>query len=116
MPKMKKYDSYADWKKDQSARNKRLIGSLQRLVEGAAPHLVKTVKWGQGCFADGATPKVYIHTEDDHVQLGFYAGARLDDPHGLLAGKGKHVRHVKVRTAGDVQPEAFTALIRQAAK
>ena len=114
MPKMKAYDSYADWKRDQSAKNKRLIGALQRLIEATAPHLAETVKWGQGCFADGDSPRMYIHTEADHVQLGFYQGAALDDPAGLLAGSGKYVRHVKVRSAADIQPEAFTALIKQA--
>lgn len=110
---MKAYASFSAWKKDQSAKHKRLIGALQRVVADAAPHLVTTVKWGQGCFADGDTPKVYIHAEDDHVQLGFYAGSTLDDPHGLLCGKGKHVRHVKVRTAADIDAAAFAAFIAQ---
>ena len=116
MPKMKKYESFADWKKDQSAKNKRLIGALQRLIKATAPHLTTTVKWGQGCFVDGDAPKIYIHTEDDHVQLGFYAGASLDDPEDLLNGSGKYVRHVKVCTAKDIQPKAFAALIKQVAK
>jgi len=115
MPKMKAYESYAAWKKDQSARNKRLIGSLQKLVEATAPHLVTTVKWGQGCFADGDVPKLYIHTEEDHVQLGFYRGSSLEDPAGLWVGSGKYVRHGKVRGACVIQPEAFASLIRQVA-
>jgi len=114
MPKMKNYAGYADWKKDQSAKNVRLIGSLERLVQAAAPKLTTTVKWGQGCFASGDVPKLYIHTEEDHVQFGFYRGAELDDPDGLLAGSGKYVRHIKVRSAADIRPAAFTALIRQA--
>lgn len=116
MPPMKKYADYADWKRDQSPKNKRLIGALERLLAQVAPHLVRTVKWGQGCFADRGVPKVYIHTEPDHLQLGFYAGATFDDPEGLLVGSGKFVRHVKVRTASDVQPKPLTALIRQATR
>jgi hypothetical protein len=110
---MQAYESYADWKRDQSAKNKRLIGALERVIGAAAPELTKTVKWGQGCFTDAESHRLYIHAADDHVQLGFYEGATLKDPDGLLAGKGKHVRHVRVRTARDVEPEAFTALIRQ---
>jgi hypothetical protein len=112
---VKKYDSYAAWKKDQSPRNRRLIGALSRLIESVAPHLTQTVKWGQGCFADGDVPKVYIHAEDDHVQLGFYRGTSLDDPDGLLCGSGKYVRHVKVRSAAGIDAAALSALIRQAA-
>jgi hypothetical protein len=114
MPKMKQYASYAEWKRDQSARNKRLIGVLERLISETAPQLTRTVKWGQGCFADEESHRVYIHAEDDQVQLGFYLGATFDDPAGLLAGSGKYVRHVNVRSASDLDPESFAALIRQA--
>ena len=113
MPKMKQYAGYAEWKRDQSAKSKRLIGALERVISDTAPQLTKTVKWGQGCFADEASHRLYIHVAEDHVQLGFYEGAALDDPSRLLEGSGKYVRHVKVRTAGDIQPEAFARLIRQ---
>ena len=113
MPKMKQYDSFAAWKRDQSAKHKRLIGALERVVLAAAPHLTRTVKWGQGCFADDGRHKVYIHAADDHVQLGFYAGSTLDDPEGVLEGSGKYVRHVKVRSGKDVDPDVLAGLIRQ---
>jgi hypothetical protein len=116
MPRMKTYASFADWKKDQTAQNQRLIGALGRVVEAAAPHLAKTVKWGQGCWADAGAPKVYIHTEDDHVQLGFYRGSTLEDPERRLVGSGKYVRHVRVRTARDIDHDAFADLIEQATR
>jgi hypothetical protein len=114
MPKMKSYASYADWRKDQTASNQRIIDALQRLIESVAPQLGTMVKWGQGCFADGDAPKIYLHTEKDYVQLGFYMGARFEDPDRLLEGSGKYVRHVKVRSVAEIRPEAFTALIEQA--
>jgi hypothetical protein len=110
---MKAYASYAEWKKDQSPRNRRLIGALERIVEGVAPDWQRSVKWGQGCWVDEGKPKVYLHAEPDHVQLGFYVGAKLKDPSKLLAGSGKYVRHVKVRTPKDIDAEAFEALIEQ---
>lgn len=113
---MKAYTSFADWKKDQSAKNKRLIGALERLVKKAAPHLATSVKWSQGCWIDDKTPKMYIHTEDDHIQLGFYRGSSLNDPDKLLTGSGKYVRHIKVHTPKDIDTKAFTHLILQAIK
>ena len=112
---MKSYDSFAEWNKDQSAENRKLIGRLERLIKKTAPHLTTTVKWGQGCWLNGATPAIYIHAEDDHVQLGFYHGATLNDPEKLLAGKGKYVRHVKIRSAKDITDDC-TDLIAQAAE
>lgn len=110
---MKTYASFLEWKKDQSAKNKRLIGALQRVVKETAPHLSTTVKWGQGCFADGDVPKLFIHAEEDHVQFGFYRGSSLKDPEGLLCGKGKYVRHVKVYGPKDIDDAALSALIVQ---
>lgn len=111
--KMKAYASFADWKRDQSSRNQRLISALSKVIHRTAPELATIVKWGQGCWVLGDAPKIYIHAEPDHVQLGFYAGSRLKDPDQLLIGNGKHVRHVKVFTAKDISPGAFAAFIKQ---
>ena len=111
---MNTYSSFEHWRADQSAPHQQLIDALARLVESEAPHLERTVKWGQGCWTDDTAPRVYIHAGDDHVQLGFYAGATLDDPLGLLRGSGKYVRHVRVASLDDVDPAAFTDLIRNA--
>jgi hypothetical protein len=110
---MRAYSTFADWKNDQSPKHKRLIGSLQRLVGRLAPDLVTAVKWGQGCWLRDTVPKLYIHAEPDHLQFGFYAGATLDDPLRLLNGKGKYVRHVKIRTAADLDADYLSQLIRQ---
>jgi hypothetical protein len=110
---MKAYASFADWKKDQSPKHIRLIGALTKVIETAAPHLVRAVKWGQGCWVDEGNPKVFIHAAADHLQLGFYRGSALKDPKNLFVGAGQYVRHVKVRTAGDIDRAAFTALIAQ---
>ena len=111
--KMKAYGSFAEWKRDQSAQNQRLITALAGVVRKAAPEFRPAVKWGQGCWKLGEVPKVYLHAEPDHVQFGFYTGSTLDDPGGLLAGDGKHVRHVKVFTTRGIRREALAALVAQ---
>lgn len=113
--RMTAYGSFSDWKKDQSARNQKLIGTLERLIRKTAPHLRTTVKWGQGCWVDGTAPKIYIHAEDDHIQFGFYNGSSLKDPDKRLVGSGKYVRHIKVHSAKEIDTEAFTDFIQQVA-
>lgn len=112
-PKMKAYASFADWKKDQSAKNQKLIGAMQRLIKKQAPGFDTIVKWGQGCWVSGTSPRIFIHTEIDHIQFGFYAGSSMKDPLKLLTGKGQYVRHVKIRTAKDIDTKAFASLIEQ---
>ena len=44
----------------------------------------------------------YVMPHAAHANLGFYQGALLDDPAGLLEGTGKRMRHVKLQTVEDV--------------
>jgi len=110
---MKSYESFSEWKADQSEDNQKTIDELQKLISKTAPHLTTTVKWEQGCWIDQDSPRLYIHAEPDHVQLGFYNGASLDDPEKLLSGNGKFVRFIKVHDSSDIRPESFSKLIAQ---
>ncbi|MCE7990618.1 MAG: DUF1801 domain-containing protein [Roseivirga sp.] len=44
-----------------------------------------------------SAPFAYINVFTSHVNLGFFYGAYLPDPTGLLEGSGKHMRHIKLR-------------------
>lgn len=111
--KMKAYPSFEAWKADQSPANQALIEELKQLIESIAPHLTTSVKWGQGCWLNKDRPVCYIHTEPDYLQLGFYSGSSLDDPHSLLKGSGKYIRHVRIETTDDIDISAFTKLLEQ---
>jgi hypothetical protein len=62
---------------------------------------------------EGRVPMAYIHAEPDHVQFGFYEGSSLKDPHGLLVGNGKYVRHVKVYSVKEIPRDALRAFLEQ---
>lgn len=113
MPKMKQHDSFAEWKKDQSKVNQKLISSLEKLIQTISPNLIKSVKWGQGCFINIDKAIMYIHTEPDYIQLGFYNGSSLNDPLKLLKGKGKYIRFIIIKNNTDINIKTFTALINQ---
>lgn len=61
------------------------------------------------CVEDA--PFGYVNAFKDHVNVGFYHGADLDDPAGLLEGTGKRMRHVKLRPGTSVDSAALGALI-----
>ena len=42
-------------------------------------------------------PFGYVNAFKAHVNLGFFHGAALPDPVGLLEGSGKYMRHVKLK-------------------
>ena len=110
---MNQYNSFMDWKKNQSERNKKIITALERLLKTINPNLSKTVKWGQGCFLNNEKHVIYIHTKPDYVQLGFYYGSSLEDPKNLLQGNGKYVRFIAIKEVKDINEILFTAIIKQ---
>jgi hypothetical protein len=64
------------------------------------------------CVADAAFG--YVNAFSAHVNVGFFHGAMLDDPAGLLEGTGKRMRHVKLRWAQQVNAPALGELIAAA--
>jgi hypothetical protein len=50
------------------------------------------------------------------ANLGFNDGASLNDPKGILQGKGNRIRHIKIRTAADLARPELRAYIRRAHK
>jgi len=56
----------------------------------------------------------YIGVQGSHVNLGFYHGASLSDPDGLLEGTGKELRHIKIRSVADAGRAGVTELLNQA--
>ena len=56
----------------------------------------------------------YIGVQKSHVNLGFYHGASLKDPAGLLEGAGKKLRHVKVRNMTEAKNPALKRLVLDA--
>lgn len=113
--KMKAYASFDDYLDAQGGRNQAIIRALRKLVKRVEPGLSETVKWGNGCWIDKKRPVAYVYSERGCVQFGFFNGASLNDPKRLLEGKGRYVRHTKVRAASDIDQRAFAALLRQAA-
>ena len=62
---------------------------------------------GEAAFA-------YVNAFTAHVNVGFFLGAEIADPDGLLEGAGKFMRHVKLRPGRDVPAEALERLIESA--
>ncbi len=111
---MKAYPSFALYLKNQSRQNRAIIRPLRAFVKRVAPGVHETVKWGNGCWVTDEANIAYVYSADDHVQFGFFYGASLNDPKGLLQGSGKYVRHTKLRSPDDIDEGALTALLRQA--
>lgn len=61
------------------------------------------------CIGDAAF--AYVNAFKAHVNVGFFCGAELADPVGLLEGTGRFMRHVKLRPERAVDAAALRKLI-----
>lgn len=57
---------------------------------------------------------VYIAPYAKHVNLGFLMGTSLPDPHKVLKGTGKTLRHIKIKQARDLEKEGVQAVVEAA--
>jgi hypothetical protein len=61
------------------------------------------------CVGDAAF--AYVNAFKAHVNVGFFRGAEIADPHGVLEGTGKFMRHVKLTPHRNVDAGALMELI-----
>lgn len=92
---------------------------LRRVMKQAMPQARETLYAGQNHLGYGFRGRMsericYICPMRDYVRLGFMFGATLPDPGGLLAGEGKRLRHIKIRSMSDAQNPSIVALIEAA--
>jgi hypothetical protein len=64
------------------------------------------------CVGDAAF--AYVNAFKAHVNVGFFRGAELADPAGLLEGTGKVMRHVKLDPTRALDAAALSKLINAA--
>jgi hypothetical protein len=64
------------------------------------------------CIGDAAFG--YVNAFSGHVNVGFFRGAELPDPAGLLQGTGRVMRHEKIRPDAVIDDAALETLIDKA--
>ena len=62
----------------------------------------------------GVAAFAYVNVFTRHVNLGFYQGALLPDPAGLLLGTGHYMRHVKLQPGAQASVPELRCLVEEA--
>ena len=83
-------------------------------MRGCGPDVRELLHDGHPTACAGDAAFGYTNAFTAHVNVGFFHGADLDDPAGLLEGSGKRMRHVKLRWGEPVDAPALNALIAAA--
>ncbi|BDA64128.1 DUF1801 domain-containing protein [Actinomyces capricornis] len=90
-----------------------IANSVRMRILQLANTVDEEVKYGGILFA-APEPFCGIFVYKQHVSVEFSHGAEIVDPHGLLEGKGKGRRHLKLRTLEDVENKYLTDYLRLA--
>lgn len=69
---------------------------------------------GRPTICAGEAAFAYLDAYSAHGAIGFFFGAELPDPAGLLEGAGKRMRHVKLRPGAMPDHAGLSALIAAA--
>jgi hypothetical protein len=85
------------------SRMRQCGGDVRELLHDGSP---------TACVQDA--PFAYVNAFRAHVNVGFFHGAALEDPAGLLEGTGKYMRHVKLRLGLAIDAASLDALIAAA--
>ena len=116
------YGTFEDAVAKAGSQARELAYQLRTLVASVMPDVVE-VPWPRIRMASyGVSPKkksehfCYISAQKADVNLGFYYGAELPDPEGLLQGAGKLLRHVKIREPKAIRSPGLRQLLKVASK
>ncbi len=91
--------------------------TLREAILRLHPEVSEVVRLGDRAATYGVGPRkmvegyAYIMPHAGWINLGFYRGASLPDPEGLLEGTGAAMRHVKVRTLEEAARDGISALL-----
>ncbi|MCY4140215.1 MAG: DUF1801 domain-containing protein [Rhodobacteraceae bacterium] len=94
--------------------------ALRQTIYEVDPEACEVVRLGDRAATYGVGPRkmidgyAYILPHKGWVNLGFYQGANLADPEGLVEGTGRKMRHVKVRSTDEANRPAVRALLKAA--
>ena len=94
--------------------------ALREKVFEVDTNACEVVRLGDRAATYGVGPRkmidgyAYILPHKRWVNLGFYQGAHLPDPEGLLEGTGARMRHVKVHSIQDADRPAVRTLLEAA--
>ncbi|HEU0001257.1 MAG TPA: DUF1801 domain-containing protein [Ktedonobacteraceae bacterium] len=93
--------------------------TLRVMVQSAMPqaHEILFAKQNHIAYSFSTSRRdtiTYICPLKDYARLGFMYGTHLADPHQMLTGEGKRLRHVKVRTSEEANNPALKQLVESA--
>jgi hypothetical protein len=110
----KRDPAIADWFRRQPEPFQTMALEWFDSMRGAGRDVEELLHDGYPIVCIDEAPFAYVNAYRDHVNVGFYYGALLDDPAHLLEGTGRRGRHVKLRPGREIDAVALRDLVAAA--
>jgi len=109
-------ESVRAWLENLPAEKQPIIEALRSLIASVAPEAHESISHDALWYGppDSGYPIFYITVFKAHANLGFFYGGFVPDPERLLVGRGKRMRHLKIRAVQEAENPAITRLLAQA--
>jgi hypothetical protein len=107
--------SMETWSKRLTGWHVDALRIIRALVARHAPAATLSIKWGQPVW-EHEGPMAFARPAKNHLTFGFWRGAEMKDPKGVLEGDGERMRHVKITSAEHVKSLPLADFVKQAVK
>ena len=92
-----------------------LVQAVRSAIYSAVPGASERVMYGGFMFSETA-PFCGVFAYAKHVSVEFGRGCDLDDAHGVLEGRGKLRRHIKLSAPTDITAKFLASYVHAAHK
>jgi hypothetical protein len=98
----------------------RICLELRHIIGDLHPHCVEVPRPGERSAAYGYGEKkmsetyAYIMPQSNYVNLGFYHGTNLNNHETILTGKGKKLRHIKIKNIDAARDPSILKILQDA--
>ena len=99
-------DTRKVYKALRTLAKKNMPGVREILYHNSLGYSLTSSPWDRVCYI--------AHQSKGYVNFGFFFGVDLPDPKGLIQGKGKRIRHVKVYNIEQARDPRLAKLIAAA--
>ena len=93
----------------QKSPQKEICLKLRGIILNTFPDIKEEMKWGVPVFSDG---KFYIGALRNQVNLGFSINGLTKEQIALFEGNGKTMKHIKIKTLGDIDEDRIVKLLK----
>ena len=105
--------SFLDDLQEVTAHKYDIIQTSRKLVFAAIPCVDERIIYGGIMFSLNGDDLGGLFASKNHVSFEFSKGFELNDPNGILEGKGKFRRHLKLKSIEDVEQKTVSLFVQQ---